>query len=684
MRIIPFLLALGVAASGAVVPALAVPVDEGGVTVVASPAFSGMLRPGQSLLVSGTITNGAEQAMDAGTATVYVDSAPFSSRADLGQWLASDDTPSAGLGTPVGSLAIGELAVGQIRPFSLNISASAIRLPRTVSGVYPLYVRLSSGATQIDLTRSVIVWTPNDTRSSLNLSIVAPLTAPASATGIVSPEDLERLTAPGGALDAQLVTANEHGLTLGVDPMIVASIRVLGTSAPQAALDWLSRLDAFQTNMFPLAYADGNLTLQRRAGADAPLVPTTFPLDASHFPVVPEVTPTPSGVENPPGEPSAPTTESLLALDGALSPIAWPTQAGISEKDLDFFASGGYSRTLLPSTDLIAGSGASPNATIGKHDVTMYDSDVSDLLRKAASAASDAEWSQAMASLVGTLAVSAAESASPTIVATLGRDGSAEGVSLGRTLSALDALPWIRSSSLADALELPAAPAKLADSDADPDTSSTARLLLTSEEATDRFASVVDDPTLVTGPQRLALLALLSNSWNGDPAGWSTATDAYLAVNRTIRSSVHLPVSSQINLFQEKGNLPIAVRNELDFPVTVYVTVQPERAILDVLDGRVELKIDANSQAKATVPVQSIANGEVRTMVSLSSATREPISSPTFVNLNVQAGWETAATVVLAIIVVALFGAGIWRTVLRRRKARMARREVESVEEPGS
>jgi hypothetical protein len=60
-------------------------------------------------------------------------------------------------------------------------------------------------------------------------------------------------------------------------------------------------------------------------------------------------------------------------------------------------------------------------------------------------------------------------------------------------------------------------------------------------------------------------------------------------------------------------------------------------------------------------------------VVTLTSSNGTPISAPTIVDLNVQAGWETAATVVLVIVVIALFGGGVWRTVLRRRKARRLR-----------
>jgi Family of unknown function (DUF6049) len=688
MRIIPFLLALGLAAGSAVAPAATVPLDDGTVSIVASPAFSGELRAGQALLISGAITNTADQAMDAGTATVYLGTSQIATRASLTKWLDPDDN-NVNPGTAVASLKIGELAAGQVRSFSLAVPASGIPLSVGKAGVYPLAVSLDSGAVHIGVSRSTIVWSTGAGEQQLNLAVLTGLGIPEPTTGLLTADELETLTAPGGKLERELNTAQEHGLTIGVDPMIVASIRVLGTSAPDSATQWLAQLESSPFNLFPLSYADADLVLQGRAGAREPLSPTAFTVDEGNFPDVPEETPSPDGTPTPAGETTAPAAATFTELNAGISGLAWPAAQEITEKDLDFLASGGYTRTLVTSTAVSVSAGLSPNVSIGEHELTVADSEITAALQQAADANTDAEWSYAMASLTGLLRVTATSHPDATVIATLSRDGPVSDVFLEKTLGAVEALTWVRSTSLSTALSLPAVSAKLADSDSDSDAAatreSTARSLLSSEDAVDRFATVLDDPSLLTGPQRLKLLALFSASWEDDPSGWAAANQAFLAENTALRNSVHIPESSQINFPQEKGNLPIAVTNELDFPVTVYVTVKPERAILAVINDRVELKIEPNSQAKAQIPVQSIANGEVSTMVTLSSTTGIPISTPTFVVLNVQAGWETAATVVLAIIVVALFVAGIWRTILRRRKSlRLRRAQSDAEEEPAS
>ncbi|HEU4849508.1 MAG TPA: DUF6049 family protein, partial [Terrimesophilobacter sp.] len=391
--------------------------------------------------------------------------------------------------------------------------------------------------------------------------------------------------------------------------------------------------------------------------------------------------------------PAIPTPETLLDWAYTIEGLAWPADSTVASDDLAALANAGYSCLLLDSTQLEGTIGSSPNVTLLSPDgtdaakpdtkltATVSDDALSRLVRTAATALTEVEANAALAAISAQLAVTASADRGTTLVATLGRDGSAVGLRIDDVLGTLESLPWVSVTSLGEALVLPAQAARLAPSAQPDDRVSTARSLLAAERDVTAFSSVADDPTLVTGPHRLALLSLFAESWAFDQAGWAAATTAYLEESRAILESVHIPDGSTVNFPLEKGNLPIAVRNELAFPVTVYVRVQPERAILDVLDNRVELKIEANSQARVQIPVQSIANGEVRTMVTLTSFNGTRISTPTVVDLNVQAGWETAATVVLVIIVIGLFGAGIWRTVHRRRKVLRAAHEPDGASE---
>lgn len=677
MRILPFVLALGLVVGGWTAPPAA-PVDEGSVALVAAPSFAGVVLAGQALQVTGTVTNSTGQVMDAGTAAVYLPSIRISDRGALAAWLDSDDgSGGAPLGPVLASTTIGELAPGQVRTFTITVPATSLPTAGTPMTTEALAVRLTADNVEVDFARSAIVRLAGAPPKRVSVALVTPLVTPPGATGLLSADELATLTAPGGPLDVQLRTALAHPVAIGIDPMILASIRLLGVTAPQTALDWMAALEAAPNDTFALGYADSDPSLADQAGMSLPLAPLRFPLDESLFPPPTNETLLPDETPAPAPEPQVPTQETLLDWDYSIDGIAWPAESSVSLEDVGAIAGAGYSRILLSSSQVTGGALGRPNVTIDTADdedvsATVLDDTVSRLLRSAATAPSDSDANAAIAAAAAHLSL-AASGGDSTLVAALGRHGSADALRLGEALTSIESLPWVTATGLVDAMATPATPATftpLSHPDARVDR---ARSLLRSEQSVTAFSSVVDEPALVTGPRRLALLALLAESWSYDQAGWARTTGAYLDEGTALLDSVRIPEGSVINFPLEKGNLPIAVTNDLDFPVTVYVKVQPARAILDVLDDRVELKIEANSQAKASVPVQSIANGEVRTTVSLASATGVRISTPTSVDLNVQAGWETAATVVLAVIVVLLFGAGVVRSVLRwrRRKERL-------------
>ena len=680
MKIMTLILALGLAVGGFVAPTAPVGPDDGAVTMVAAPAFAGVLRPGQALLVSGTVTNNTGQSLDVGTASVHLFAARMVTRNAVSRWLTGDGpSTESRTGDAVGEVSVGTLALGQSRSFSITVPETSLAFMNGVTGVFPLEIRLTADRVNVASQHSVVSWLPDGQVPRIRLSVATPLNAPPSSVGLLDAETLEVLTSPGGSLYEQLTTALRHTVAIGVDPRIVASIRLLSGAAPQSARDWLQQLEAAPNDVFSLSYADADQLLLHRAGATAPVDPISFP-EPNDTPPPPVETEVPNGSDTAPAS-TVPGTvldpDSPMAMRTTIDGLAWPSRSPASAEDLDFLTAGGSTRLLLSSSEVEGSAVFTPNVTVGEHDVTVSDDSVSSLLRAASGAESDVEWACAIASLTATLAVTAAQSSGATVVATLGRDLVSPSRMVGSTLRTVETLPWVDPLPLRSAINLSPVKGSLADSaedasvdSGDGDRTPLTKRLLESEVSLSQFASVVDDPTLVTGPQRLQLLALASAAWAGDFSAWSAAARAHLIDNSEMLESVHLPDSSSVNLIQEKFNLPVTVRNELDFPVTVFVTVRAERAILNVTDKRVQLVIEANSQAKAFVPVESIANGEVRTTVSLSSPTGVPISQPTIVTLNVQAGWETTATVVLAVIIIALFGAGIWRTVLRRRSMR--------------
>ncbi|GMA29020.1 hypothetical protein GCM10025874_22730 [Arenivirga flava] len=217
-------------------------------------------------------------------------------------------------------------------------------------------------------------------------------------------------------------------------------------------------------------------------------------------------------------------------------------------------------------------------------------------------------------------------------------------------------------------MDEPVAEAEAADV-AVPDRQSAVDSLVGASLSLDAIASTVDEPAGLLGERRTALLGLLSSAWRDDPT-WPAAVDAERAGIDALGGSITI-IGDTINQLSSHSELPITVSNALDQPATVYVTVTPSNPSLSVVNELVELVVPAGGQARAIVPVESVANGAVTLTVSIASSTGAAVAAPAFLDLNVQAGWETAITGTFAVLVGLVFVGGIIRTVLKRRRARV-------------
>ena len=514
----------------------------------------------------------------------------------------------------------------------------------------------------------------------VGLTITVPLVTPAGSTGLITADALAQFTSPAGLLSRQLDAVIDRPVAIGIDPMILVSIRILGSSAPPTASAWLERLRAATNETFPLTYADSDLTLMLQAGSTAVLQPQSFDfaIDPTLFSAA--VTPAPGDTPAPTptsttdtdtaaGPPPLPTTEELLEWPYTMTGIAWPSDGTVVASDLSIIEASGYDTTILNSGN-VERAGQSAPATADGHSILVSDDAISTLIRKAAQSPTVEGWNGAIARLSDALAgrSSAAGEQEQRILATLVRGFAPTGYRLVDTLEALELMRSVRLVPLSSTMAASASAVTVIDQEHSIETSARVAIMLAAESAETLFASIVESPESVTAERRLHLLALTAHVWEDNPTGWQKAIDAFLAESSVLRNSVHVVESSTINLFADRASLPITVSNTLSRRITVYITVRPETALLKVENSRVELTVEPNSQGKGQVPVQSISNGTVQLVVSLSSGTGVPINGTTAVQINVQAGWETPVTVGIAAIVIVVFGVGIVRSIVRRRK----------------
>ncbi len=539
----------------------------------------------------------------------------------------------------------------------------------------------ASGDTPPDLPGSLSTAAVTPGVGPVSVAIVMPLTVPPTTTGLLDAETLTTYTAPGGLLTRQLDAVVGSRVAIGLDPMVVASIRVLGTAAPEPALAFLERLQTVSNEVFLLGYADADPAVTGGANAGDALGPLGFDFAIDPADFGPAATPAPTtgtgptdvpdpGATDPPedGPPPLPTTDDLLAWEATLPSIAWPAEGTLDSAGLATLSGMGFADVLL------AGSNVSQVSTalvdLGDMDGLVTDVAVTAAVRDASYAATPTAYQEAAFRLATTLQAHAANDPGRTIVATLDRRWPFGTLRVPDVLTAIDAAAESQVVTLSDVLAGPRAGAQLVEpgTEAAADRLGTTTLLAeaSGDEAT--FLAIADEAALITQPRRLALLGLSAVAWHADETGWTTATEAFLTASRGTLDAVQIAEGSDLLLLSDISTLRMQVSNALPVAVTVYVNVRPLRPILHIEDSLVEVTIEPDSTSTATVPVESIANGDVTVRAELRGANGRTLGEVRFVKVILQAGWETAGTLVAGSLVVLVFGVGLVRVILRRRR----------------
>lgn len=663
---------------GAALPASATTSDPAGepvLEVIAAPSGSGVVREGQALSVRVTLSNDGGRTNGALDVALTIDTDRAADHAELAAWFSSDDD--------TGLFELSPSTVETLSP--IDAGASAV-LDLTVTGARTLWqgpfgprlaevtVTDRASGTVVARDRTSVVWVPADTVIPVaSTMFVAALSTPESTEALLSADTLATLTSETGSLSRTLSTVAGRPALLAIDPRIIASIRVLGEQAPSSALDFLERLEAAPNESFLLPWAD--------ADAVAALAATQSLLPPPEGTGVAVAGPEPenSGATADPDEQSADATATqplaeLLEWPVTFEHALWPAAEGLTEESLDALAAAGTRLVLTPSTVL-----GTLSAVQQRGDVTLLRTDdaLSAAARDASHAPSQQRFDSAMARVSALLAASAASGTPTAAVIALDREAVGGNDRVLDTLSQTIALPWSTGSTVSSTIMGRTSAASIIDRPIDELRSTAIRAAVAAEAADRRFAQIALSPAAISDVRRLELLSALSLGWGDDSAA---ALERFVDASSRLRSSVNVAESSAILLLSDRASIPVTVQNDLDVAVRVYVNVDPDTAQLRVLDPQVETVVEPQSQTRVVVPVESLTNGEVDITVTVQDADGRSLSTPTRVSLNLQAGWETAGTIVVALAVAGLFVTGIVRDLRKRRRRQESARPVESNE----
>ncbi|OOB92362.1 DUF6049 family protein [Rathayibacter sp. VKM Ac-2630] len=353
--------------------------------------------------------------------------------------------------------------------------------------------------------------------------------------------------------------------------------------------------------------------------------------------------------------------------------------------DLEVYAASGMSRTVVASGNLTLPDGTATRAVVDGHDLVVSDSVLSTALDDAVTAGTDSEWRARMTALTADLAQVQREAEVPDVVLALERGAAVDGVRLAQTLDALDALPYAEGTSLASALTVPAtADAAVVDAPESEQRLETVSTLLDTASRVEGFSAVLTDPQLLSGKLRNDLLAVLAVSWRDDDAAWAEAVTTSLENADTTLGGVSIEATSTLNQLSRDSSIPVYVRNDLPWPVTVEISASTSNAVLDIDESSIEpTAIDAQSQGRVLIPVKArVGSGETTLRMQLTALDGTVIGLPARVSTNVRADWETVGTLSFGLLLVVVFGVGILRNIRRRRRGGAAQEPDEDPNAP--
>lgn len=643
-------------------------------TLVLAPLAHGVVSAGAGLTATIEVSNPTSETLAPASLTVELGTTQLGSTDEVNEWI--DDGRLAG-----DSSVIDRPTTAEIVPGDSEIVVSTLA-PEALAGRGPGVYALSATYGRDIVARSTIV-VQGETATASSIGMIVAVTAAPRSAGLLTADELTTLTGPEGRLTALLTGVSGTSAILAVDPSVLASIRVLGDAAPPSALAWLDRLAGLPNERFALQFGDADVSVQIDAGLTSLLEPTRLDYAISEGDFTdsgPASTPTPdTSATDGDGDtdadtPAVPDLNELLAVPGARASIYWPAAGRADAEALDVLAqqpsaSGAPATVLLSSAETSRAELRAAATTTAGAPLLVYEAASSSAVRTTA-AAPEGTAQAASAVISAQVALESPGAAGPLLITTE-RMSEVSATALRAAIDTVFSYPGVVPATLSTLLT---AQATAAESVAEPDEDAATRLdtLLAGEASIAEFSSIIDEPSLLTAPERSSLLQLIGAGWRDEPAAWQIALAAHAEATTTTLTSVAIQEPSTVQLVSPEAVLPFFVRNDLPFAVNVVLVSTPDNLRLDV-ERTLPVRAEPGVNTRVEVPVRArVGSGEVTIELRLLSPAFEQVGPIQQAQVTVRAEWERIGIIALGAIVVLLLGAGFIRTVRRRRRVREA------------
>lgn len=635
-----------------------------------------VVRPGDTLTVRAEVTNTTTETLAQPVATLSVSKYRFITRERLTAW--TDLTLSDAFGTVLESVEVpSDLAPGDSAMVDFSVEADSMGLLTSLDGWGPrgMAVTLAGDGTTpasldpVGALRTFVLWFPvEDTEvTPVDVSVLVPVVGP--AVDPLDPAAAEASLAAVSSADGRLSKVLESTEDLAdvgwaVDPSLVReqtpaeegdASATAGTSSPGPSGRIVD--GAADREVFALPADDQDVVALVAAGLPVPSSPA-------------------------------------LSGDSATwrTDLSWPAEDVPDARTLSAVAAAGASTvvaapgSLPPSATLsyTPSSRASVATSSGEITALVPDGPLSAQLTSAQTGTAVSARQRMLAELAIVSRERPAEGRH--LLLTAPRDWAPDPSVARAQLESLGSTPWTRLrpvSTLIGAEDSEVARTAPAESAA-PEGAITRDQLSTVDSAVAdlrTFAQVVPDPASLVAPVEEAARAVTSVSWRTDPAGRSTAVAGMVAEVDRIEASVSVVTAKNFNIISTGSQIPVQVVNDLDQPVTLRVSLDPDdpRLVAETTDP---VTIGPGQEVREQVPVRAVGSGDVRVTAQVLALDGTVLGSAEPFEVRVRADWENMGTAVVAGLLVLLLGGGIWRTVHRGRSDRRVSADAVGLVEP--
>lgn len=668
-------------------PALS-PVEASPVTVRLTSIAPQVLRAGEDLHISATVTNTTDDVLENPEVVVWFNRFRMFSRDEVAEWAARD------LQDPAGQRSVSEpldepLGPRATRTVSIIVPAESVRLTDLPGlwGPRGLALEFRADRERLGMARTYVLWSTTDDEPprvpvAVVVPFVGPPTAPVPRTAPESPEepspdptptdgtasaasaavtaaatadeDLDDLTDEGGRLRRMLAAANvDESVTLVVDPSLLAAADSGSATAQRFAERLRTAIGDHET--YALPWADPDVAAVQHAD-QGELLTVAVERTRSTEDLADANTLLWSAD---PGTPDAQTLAGVQVTRAAAM-VTGPQQAQASSDALQTVAtSSGDVTTIAPDallTSLVTGGAGAQSTPASIAQRALAD-----------------------------LAVVAHGAVPPAGVVIAGDRETAPGrEALAAVVEALKSAPWTEAAPLSRVLAgdstVPAQRAPLPTDGKNELGAQSVTALADAREDARSFAEVLDDPEAYLAGIDDEVLAPLAVAWRAEPKTRAELVRQTVQHVRERAEGLSIVETSDLNVIATTSDLRLTVRNDLTVPARAQLVVDPRKACLTV--GDFETPVLDPGDTSITVPLEAHANCDVLVEVALVGPSGQDVAEPIAFSARLSPTIESVGTVVVAILLVLGLALGIARTVRRGQSARRGARTVAEADAP--